>query len=64
MFNALVTTMTLIALGFVAAWWVITMTLIALGFVLAWWVRPDIRDWMEAPKYKFVRWGRERGRNW
>jgi hypothetical protein len=27
---------------------VITMTLIAFGFVLAWWVRPDIRDWMEA----------------
>jgi len=44
MFNALVT----------------TMTLIALGFVVAWWLRPDIRDWMEAPKYQFVRWGRER----
>jgi hypothetical protein len=43
MFNALVT----------------TMTLIALGFVVAWWLRPDIRDCMEAPKYKFVRWGRE-----
>ena len=27
---------------------VTTMTLIALGFVVAWWLRPDIRDWMEA----------------
>src|SRR3989442_12537499 len=35
MFNALVT----------------TMTLIALGFVVAWWLRPDIRDLMEATKY-------------
>ena len=43
MFNALVT----------------AMTLIALAFVVAWWLRPDIRDWMEAPKYQFVRWGRE-----
>jgi len=48
MFNALVT----------------MMTLIALGFVVAWWLRPDIRGWMEAPKYQFVRWGRERGRDW
>ena len=46
MFNALVT----------------AMTLIALGFVVAWWLRPDIRDWMEAPKYQFLRWGRERRR--
>jgi hypothetical protein len=45
MFNALVT----------------TMTLIALGFVVAWWLRRDIRDSMEAPKYQFVRWGRESG---
>jgi hypothetical protein len=43
MFNALVT----------------AMTLIALAFVVAWWLRPDIRDWMEAPKYQFVRRGRE-----
>jgi hypothetical protein len=40
---------------------VATMTVIALGFVVAWWLRPDIRDLMEDPKYKFVRWGRERG---
>jgi hypothetical protein len=38
---------------------VTTMTLIALGFVVAWWLRPEIRDWMEAPKYHFIRWGRE-----
>jgi hypothetical protein len=35
------------------------MTLIALGFVVAWWLRPDIRDWMEAPKYQFLRWRQE-----
>jgi hypothetical protein len=40
---------------------VTTMTLIALGFVVGWWLRPDIRNWMEAPKYQFVRWSRERG---
>jgi hypothetical protein len=38
---------------------VTTMTVIALGFVVAWWLRPDIRDWMEAPKYRFVRWRQE-----
>jgi hypothetical protein len=38
---------------------VATMTVIALGFVAAWWLRPDIRDLMEDPKYKFDRWGRE-----
>jgi hypothetical protein len=37
---------------------VAAMTVIALGFVVAWWLRPDIRDLMEVPKYKFVRWGR------
>jgi hypothetical protein len=42
---------------------VIAMTLIALGFVVAWRLRPDVRDWMEAPKFKFERWGRERGRD-
>jgi hypothetical protein len=31
---------------------VTTMTLITLGFVMAWWLRPDVRDWMEAPKYR------------
>ena len=40
---------------------VATMTIIALGFVVAWWLRPDIRDMMEGPKYKLVRRGRERG---
>jgi hypothetical protein len=35
---------------------VMTMTLIVLGFVVAWWLRPDIRDRMEAPKYRAVRW--------
>jgi hypothetical protein len=40
---------------------VTTMTAITLGFVVAWGLRPDIRDWMEAPKYQFVRW-RQRGR--
>jgi hypothetical protein len=39
---------------------VATMTIIALGFVVAWWLRPDIRDVMEDPKYKLVRRGRER----
>jgi hypothetical protein len=38
MFNALVT----------------TMTLIAIGFFVAWWLRADVRDSMEAPKYRFV----------
>jgi hypothetical protein len=36
---------------------VATMTVIALGFVVAWWLRPEIRDLVEDPKYKFVRWG-------
>ena len=40
---------------------VATMTIIALGFVVAWWLRPDIRDVMEDPKYSLVRWGRGRG---
>jgi hypothetical protein len=43
---------------------VATMTAIVLGFVVAWCLRPDVRDLTEDPKYKFVRWGRERGRNW
>jgi hypothetical protein len=38
---------------------VATMTVIALGFVVAWWLRPEIRDLVEDPKYKFVRWGGE-----
>ena len=47
MFNALVT----------------TMTLIALAFIVAWFIRQDLRDWMEAPKYRFARWSRDlRGR--
>jgi hypothetical protein len=40
---------------------VTTMTVITLGFVVAWGLRPDIRNWMEAPKYEFVR-RRGRGR--
>jgi hypothetical protein len=33
---------------------VAAMTLIALGFIVAWWRSPDIRDWMESPKYRFL----------
>jgi hypothetical protein len=35
---------------------VTTMTLIALGFVVAWWLRQDVRDSMEFPKHRFARW--------
>lgn len=34
---------------------VTSMTLIAVAFIAAWLIRPDIRDWMEAPKYRFAR---------
>lgn len=42
MFNALVT----------------IMTLIAVAFVVVWWRYPEVRDWMELPKYRLVRRGR------
>jgi hypothetical protein len=37
---------------------VAAMTLIAIGFLAAWWRSPEIRDWMESPKYRFL--GRSR----
>ncbi len=30
----------------------ILMTLIAAGFVAAWFLRPDFRRWIEQPKYR------------
>ncbi len=30
------------------------MSLIALGFVIAWWLKPELRQRFEAPKYQFL----------
>lgn len=33
---------------------IILMSLIALGFVIAWWLWPNLRERFEAPKYHFL----------
>jgi hypothetical protein len=30
------------------------MTLVALTLIAVWWFRPDLRGWMEEPKYRML----------
>ena len=32
---------------------VLTAVVCAAVFVVAWWLRPDLRAWIERPKYRF-----------
>lgn len=32
---------------------VVLSTLLSLAFVVAWWLLPDLRAWLERPKYRF-----------
>lgn len=35
---------------------VLSVTLLMAGFILVWMCFPSLRPWMEAPKYRVLRW--------
>lgn len=37
---------------------VAAVTLLMAGFALVWLLRPDLRPWVEAPKYRVMSWDR------